>query len=290
MSEHTTSLPATAGSAALANKTELRFLLPESKTNKSALFGGAGTMWAFFAVLLGLFAYTRPDKQIAAVLPDFPLQDIVFIEQEGPGGGGGGGGNKTPDPPKTVELPKVKPPEPDPIPIPEPEPKPEPVPEIAAEIPAISPQTQLAVLGPSTNTAPASLGPGTGSGAGTGKGDGIGSGEGDGLGKGKGGGTGGGIYQPGSGITNPTLVRSAKPAYTSEAMLRRIQGEVWLDCVVGKTGSVDNCDVVKSLDSNNFGLDTEAMKAAKQFVFRPGLKQGEPVNVMVRIQIAFNMR
>jgi TonB family protein len=85
-------------------------------------------------------------------------------------------------------------------------------------------------------------------------------------------------------------VSSAKPAYTSEAMLRRIQGEVWLDCVVAKTGTVGQCDVVKSLDSNNFGLDAEAMKAARKFVFRPGMLKGEPVDVLVRIQIAFNMR
>jgi TonB family protein len=262
-----------------------------------ALFGGAGVSWAMIAVAVGFMFWLRPDQALQAIvdLPDFPLQDIVFIEQEGPGGGGGGGGNKSPDPPKTNPIPKVKPPEPDPEPIPiatpePPPPVPEPEPEIAAEIPAITPTTQIAALGPSTNTAPASLGSGTGRGAGTGRGDGIGSGSGDGIGPGKGGGTGGGIYQPGSGITNPTLIRSAKPNYTSEAMLRRIQGVVLLDCVVGKSGSVDNCDIFKSLDSNQFGLDNEAMKAARNFLFRPGLRQGEPVNVLVRIEIAFNMR
>ena len=73
MSEHTTSLPATAGSAASANQVELRFLLPESKTNKSALFGGAGVSWSIFFVILALIAYTRPDQAIQAILPDFPL-------------------------------------------------------------------------------------------------------------------------------------------------------------------------------------------------------------------------
>jgi TonB family protein len=291
MSEHTT--PPTVGST-VPTKSELVFLLPESKTNKSAMYGGAGVWTVIVVGVLLLLVSARPEviQKVLTEMPDFPLDDIVFVEQKGPGGGGGGGGNKSPDPPKMVEAPKVKPVEPDPVPIPTPEPVkvPEPEPELVVEAPIITQSTQVAVLGPTTNTAPASMGTGSGGGAGTGSGRGTGSGQGDGIGPGRGGGIGGGVYQPGSGITNPTLIASAKPAYTSEGMLRRIQGEVWLDCVVSKTGAVDNCDVVKSLDSNNYGLDTEAMKAAKQFRFRPGMRQGEPVNVLVRIQIAFNMR
>jgi TonB family protein len=291
MSEHTAAASAKAVASDAMRPPELRFLLPESKTDMKALFGGAGSLYIVFFILTALVVWMRPERQILAVLPDFEPQDIVYLEVAGPGGGGGGGGNKSPEPPKTAPVPKVKPPEPDPIPVPVEEPKPVPEPEpVAAEIPAITPTQDLAAVAPTLNAAPPSLGPGTGGGAGTGRGDGIGSGSGDGLGEGRGGGTGGGVYRLGSGITNPTLVSSAKPQYTSEAMLRRIQGEVHLDCVVTKTGNVGNCDVVKSLDANNFGLDSEAMKAARKFVFRPGLLKGEPVDVLVRIQIAFNMR
>jgi TonB family protein len=73
-------------------------------------------------------------------------------------------------------------------------------------------------------------------------------------------------------------------------MLRRIQGVVELDCVVTDTGNVNECKIVKSLDSNNYGLDDEAQKTAKRFRFLPGTRFGEPVAVLVRIQIEFNMR
>jgi TonB family protein len=48
--------------------------------------------------------------------------------------------------------------------------------------------------------------------------------------------------------------------------------------------------VIRSLDGNAFGLDDEALKAASQFRFNPGRKDGVPVSVRVRIEIAFNMR
>jgi len=269
---------------------DLRFLLPEEKANLKTVLGGAGLSHIAFAMLLLFVVWLRPDRQIQAELPDFPLQDIVFIEQAGPGGGGGGGGNKSPDPPKTQPTPAIKPPEPEPVPVPTPEPVPPPEPVVAAEVPAISPVTTVATLSSNTNTAPASLGTGSNTGAGTGTGGGVGPGSGDGLGPGRGGGTGGDVYQPGSGIDNPTLLFRAQPSYTSDAMMRRIQGEVWLDCVVLATGSVGKCDIVKSLDSDQFGLDTEAVKAAKRFRFKPGTRKGEPVAVLVRIELVFNIR
>jgi TonB family protein len=269
---------------------ELRFLLPEERTNFRTLFGGAGAAHVTFILLLFFIAWLRPDRQVRAVLPDLDPTNLIFIEQPGPGGGGGGGGNKSPEPPKTVETPPIKPPEPKPEPIPIPDPVPPPEPVVAAEIPAISPITTPAVVASTTNIAPPSLGTGNNTGAGTGDGGGIGPGKGDGLGPGSGGNEGGGVFQVGNGVLPPVSLYTPKPAYTSEAMLRRIQGDVDLDCVVQADGTVGKCDIVKSLDSNQFGLDNEALKAARQFRFKPGTRRGEPVAVLVRIILTFNMR
>jgi TonB family protein len=46
---------------------------------------------------------------------------------------------------------------------------------------------------------------------------------------------------------------------------------------------------VRSLDST-FGLDQEAIKAAKQWRFRPGTRFGEPVAVLVTIELTFTLR
>ena len=134
-----------------------------------------------------------------------------------------------------------------------------------------------------------SLGLGKGGGAGTGQGTGIGSGRGSGLGDGWGGGTGGGAYRPGNGVETPRLLREVKPQYTAQAMRAKIQGEVLLECVVLPDGTVGKVNVVRSLDSA-FGLDQEAIKAARQWRFAPGTRFGEPVAVLVTIQIAFTLR
>src|SRR6185503_6688486 len=76
-----------------------------------------------------------------------------------------------------------------------------------------------------------STGPGSGGGVGTGIGTGVGSGRGPGLGPGSGGGTGGGVYRAGGAVSAPRLIKEVKPKYTSEALLKRIQGTVALEVV-----------------------------------------------------------
>ena len=135
----------------------------------------------------------------------------------------------------------------------------------------------------------ASQGQGSGGGAGTGTGTGIGPGQGSGLGPGSGGGTGGGVYRPGNGVELPSVLREVKPKYTAEAMRAKVQGTVLLECVVLPDGSVGNVQVAKSLDST-FGLDQEAIKAAKEWRFRPGTRLGQPVAVLVTIELTFTLR
>jgi TonB family protein len=110
-----------------------------------------------------------------------------------------------------------------------------------------------------------------------------------GLGKGFGGGTGGGAYKPGAGITLPRVLREVKPQYTADAMRAKVQGSVWLECIVMPDGSVGDVRVTRSLDPI-FGLDQEAIKAAKQWRFSPGIRQGEPVPVIITIELTFTLR
>jgi protein TonB len=250
---------------------------------------------AFVALFL-LVAYLAPDPVRQAMLPDRLPDQIVWLAEPGPGGGGGGGGNEMKEPPKKAELPgqdkltvpAVKPPSLELQKPKEPEPEPQPELNIPAQTMAAAPITSPGVI---ESTAPPteSQGSGTGGGAGTGTGTGVGSGTGSGLGSGYGGGTGGGAYRPGNGVENPQLVREIKPAYTAEAMRAKIQGAVWLECVVLPDGSVGDIRVIRSLDST-FGLDQEAMRAAKQWRFRPGTRFGEPVPVLITIELSFTLR
>lgn len=284
----------------LGDTREVPFLIDRSR---SRLGGAVGV-----SVVSHVVAVVLAIVIITAMPPvSFPLDEradgltyeIVWVPQEGPGGGGGGGGNQSLEPPRQVEMPgqdRLTVPVTKPVNLEQPKP-PEPdqseTPPVELTIPALAmAQGTEPIIGTlqgipdSTST---SQGSGSGGGAGTGRGTGIGPGTGSGLGPGSGGGTGGGAYRPGSGVTTPRILREVKPQYTPDALRAKIQGEVWLDCIVLASGDVGTCDVVRSLDSV-FGLDQEAIKAAKQWRFVPGTKQGTPVPVLVTISMGFTLR
>ena len=97
-----------------------------------------------------------------------------------------------------------------------------------------------------------------------------------------------GLVRPGNGVTIPRIIREVKPQYTAEAMRAKIQGGVLLECVVQTDGTVGDVRVIRSLDTT-YGLDQEAIKAAKQWLFAPGTRNGEPVPVMVSIELTFTL-
>ena len=249
-------------------------------------------------VLMGLIAFLviryAPEPAPVEAAPD-QTEDLVWLNVPGPGGGGGGGGNRAPEPPKKAELPgKEK------ITVPvvkEPEPKLQPPPEEVKpleELMSIPAKTMAAAeqqfAGAIKSEVPTtSQGSGEGGGAGTGKGTGIGEGDGAGLGEGFGRGTGGGFYRPGAGVTSPRVLEEKKPSYTADAMRAKVQGAVWLECIVMPDGTVGNVRVTRSLDSV-FGLDQEAIKAARQWKFVPGMREGKPVPVLITIELTFTLR
>ena len=133
-----------------------------------------------------------------------------------------------------------------------------------------------------------STGPGSGGGVGAGTGTGIGSGRGPGLGEGNGGGTGGGVYRVGGSVSSPVLVRHVRPSYTTRALELRIQGSVVLELIVTDRGVPSRIQVVRSLDPD--GLDEEAVKAVKEWMFAPGRLSGTPVPVLVTVVVDFTIR
>jgi protein TonB len=247
------------------------------QADKRRLGAGLGVSLALHAGLFGLLILAF------AVAPDDSLNNakqfvqLVFLQQPGPGGGGGG--SPTPAPPKPQEIPKAKP-EPVPVTPPPPVPPP-PVPPPTLNAPIITPNAQTIQATGLATISLANYGGG-------GRGRGLGEGRGSGVGEGEGGGTGGGVFRLGSGIENPKLLKDQRPNYTPEAMRLKIQGTVVLEAVILSDGTVGEVKVVKSLDSIN-GLDAEAIKAAKKWLFKPALRQGKPVDVYATIEVAFRI-
>ena len=96
------------------------------------------------------------------------------------------------------------------------------------------------------------------------------------------------VYRLGPGISAPVVLRSVQPKYTADALRAKIQGTVGIDAVVLPNGTVGDARVVRSLD-RVFGLDDEAVVAAKQWLFKPAIRNGEPVAVLVTIELAFRL-
>jgi len=133
-----------------------------------------------------------------------------------------------------------------------------------------------------------STGPGSGGGVGDGSGTGIGDGAGPGLGPGSGGGVGGGAYTPGGMVSPPRVIREVKPSYSTDALIRKIQGHVVLELVVNREGRAQNVRVVRSLDPG--GLDEQAIAAVREWRFAPGHVAGTPVDVAVTIVLEFSIQ
>lgn len=91
------------------------------------------------------------------------------------------------------------------------------------------------------------------------------------------------------GVSDPVLTKEVHPRYTREAMEARIEGTIGMDAVVREDGSVGDVTITQSLD-DKYGLDAEAVKAMKQWQFKPGTKDAKPVAVLVSVTMSFTLR
>jgi periplasmic protein TonB len=235
---------------------------------------------------------SKPKATETAVMVYRPINLVLpVLPDNDKSGGGGGGGRKTLTPPSLGQLPR--PAEKQFVP-PDPEPPKNPDPKLIVEPTVVAPQLaqipkiNLLNLGdPNGVPGPPSAGPGVGGGIGTGQGRGVGEGKGPGVGPGEGGGTGGGVFHVGGGVTPPSVLSRVEPQYSEEARKARYQGTVVLEAIVRTDGTVDIQRIVRSL---GFGLDENAIQALKQWKFRPGMRNGVPVNVSLNIEVNFNLR
>jgi len=249
-------------------------------------------------LFIASLGFAVADERTDAVREPEPIR-MVFLAQPGPGGGGGGGGMKMKTPPPRAErkgiekisspLPARKlPPPMEPTPKPPEPPKPLDAKPVIAPIPTkqAEPETREGVLAKAPETKP-SQGTGTGGGAGSGQGTGLGPGDGNGVGDGSGGGYGGGPFRPGSGVEPPRLLREVKADYTDDARRSNIEGEVELEIVVRRDGTVGDVKVLRGLRG---GLNEKAIEAVRQWRFSPGHMKGTAVDVVVEVGVEFKLR
>jgi protein TonB len=97
------------------------------------------------------------------------------------------------------------------------------------------------------------------------------------------------VFSSKDGVMLPVPVRQVKADYTTAAMEARIQGTVVMDAVVLDDGKVGEVKVTESLDME-YGLDKQAVEAMKQWLFKPGTKDGKPVAVRLTVEMTFTLK
>ena len=267
---------------------ETRFLLGASRERMGRSFAASLGSHLLGMALVALILGLAPEPVYEVVEVKRQNDSIVWLADESLGGGGGGGTASLELPSQVqfegpVEAQRSLPVE-DPPEVGEPETEPE-LQTLEARQLSIPPTSMAFAYDTRAGMleglmAASMLSQASGGG---------GSGDDGGAGPGQGGGVGGGVYRPGAGINLPRLLREVKPQYTPEAMRAKIQGTVSLEVVVLPDGTIGDVRVTKSLDPV-FGLDAQAIAAARQWRFAPGTRFGEPVAVALTIELLFNLR
>jgi protein TonB len=90
------------------------------------------------------------------------------------------------------------------------------------------------------------------------------------------------------GFTFPQVLREVKPRYSMDAMRAKLQGTVAIEAIVSVDGRVEKARVIRSLDSV-WGLDEEALTAARGWVFTPARVNGEIVRARIILELEFRL-
>ena len=97
--------------------------------------------------------------------------------------------------------------------------------------------------------------------------------------------------------SKPKLIYSVNPEYTDKARKKRLSGSCMLSLTVDANGVPQDIVVVQSIadtmskkmKSTAEGLDENAVKAVKQYRFRPASSNGKPVPAAMHVEVQFRV-
>lgn len=90
----------------------------------------------------------------------------------------------------------------------------------------------------------------------------------------------------GGSVQEGKIVRQVAPVYPALARMARISGQVRLEAIIAKNGKIENLQVI----SGHPMLVQAALEAVRQWVYRPTLLNGDPVEVVTLIEVNFGLR
>ena len=88
-------------------------------------------------------------------------------------------------------------------------------------------------------------------------------------------------------LSGPIPERKVDPKYPQTLIKEKVDGEVILYAIIRKDGTVDSIQLVRGIDPQ---LDKNSMDALSRWVFRPGARDGQPVDLEAVVHIPFHFR
>jgi protein TonB len=89
----------------------------------------------------------------------------------------------------------------------------------------------------------------------------------------------------GGNVQAANLIKKVTPVYPPLAKQARISGQVRFTAIIGKDGTIQNLQLV----SGHPLLVAAAQEAVKQWIYKPTLLNGEPVEVITQIDVNFTL-
>ena len=95
-----------------------------------------------------------------------------------------------------------------------------------------------------------------------------------------------GAVRVGGNVKAPIKIKDVRPVYPPEAQSAKVTGIVIIEAKVGRDGSVEAAQVLRSIPM----LDQAALDAVRQWVFTPTLLNGVPVPVIMTVTVSFALQ
>jgi len=83
----------------------------------------------------------------------------------------------------------------------------------------------------------------------------------------------------------PRLLKQTRPVYPQEAFIKKVEGVVTLEIVIGVDGKVGRARVLRSIPQ----LDAAAIQTVRQWLFSPAVKAGRPVATIAQAPVSFRI-
>jgi TonB family protein len=91
---------------------------------------------------------------------------------------------------------------------------------------------------------------------------------------------------PDANVTPLTILSKPRASYTDRARSEQVQGKILVAVLFGADGKIDGVMLLSRL---GYGLDQNALRAARSITFKPKEVNGKPVSVVKLVEYGFSI-